>query len=175
MSLKNLKKEELEDKFENFIFHLDDYLDEFIKKLEAKGYKLDYSEKSLSILEKYIIEQKINANSDDVNDASSYFGEVVRKKYGGKWICNLDEKTNSLYYGLPVITGLGKIDGVLLSPFTSVKSLIIRPRENHFKIIIDNHINPEEIDWTGFPDEDEDSSKEDQKPNKPRGGWSVFD
>ena len=66
-----------------------------------------------------MVKEKINKDSDDVNDTAAYFGEVVRKKHDGKWICNLDKAFNSLYYGLPVITGLGVVKGVLLSLLTS--------------------------------------------------------
>jgi len=31
MGLKDLTKQELEEKFENFIFHIDDYLEDFIE------------------------------------------------------------------------------------------------------------------------------------------------
>lgn len=153
MDLKNLTQEQLQEKFDLFLFNIDDYLESFIDKLSELGYNLDYSIESLDTLERYLIEKKIDKNSNDVNDAAAYFGEVVRKKYGGKWVCNLDKENNSLYYGLPVITGLGKVTGVLLSPFSSVKSLLIRPRENHFKTIIENHINPIPVDLNKFPNE----------------------
>ncbi|TNH22369.1 hypothetical protein [Testudinibacter sp. TR-2022] len=153
MNLKEHSNKELEEKFENFIINIDDYLENFIEKVHQKGYDLDFSIDSLQTLEKYLIGEKIDKNSDDVNDAAAYFGEVVRMNYGGQWICNLDKENNSLYYGLPVITGLGKVKDVLLSPFTSVKSLLLRPRENHFKTIIDNHISPKLLDLDDIPTE----------------------
>jgi len=153
MSLQELSKQELKEKFDIFIFNIDDYLEELIKKFNKKGYILDYTLDSLDTLEKYILKEKIVIDSDDVNDAGCYFGEVIRKNYGGNWICSLDNK-NSMYYGKPVITGHTEPEDLELSPIDDVQTLIIRPRKNHFKTIIQGHINPEEIDWTGFPDED---------------------
>ena len=43
MNFENLSKEELEEKFELFIFNMDDILEAFIAKLEKKGYTLHYS------------------------------------------------------------------------------------------------------------------------------------
>ena len=81
-------------------------------------------------------------------------GEVVRKNYGGKWICNLDNKNNSLYYGYPVIAGHSKFD-VLFSPFHSVKIYLVRPREDHFITAIESQVNPEPLNLDKFPTENE--------------------
>lgn len=140
MSLVNFPKEKLQDKFDMFMFNLSDYLENFISKLDSKGYKLNYSISSLSVLQDYIINEKITINDDDVNDAGCYFGEVVRRNYGGKWICNLDN-TKSVSYGKPVIIGHTKPQDLILSPIDSVLILIIRPRDNHFLEVIKNHID----------------------------------
>lgn len=153
MTVENLSKEELQEKFELFLFNMDDILEAFVDKLESKGITLDYSLNSLTLLESYLSENKVTIKDDDYNDASEYLGEVVRLKYGGKWICNLDDKDNSLYYGYPVIAGHSKFD-VLFSPFHSVRIYLIRPRENHFKIAIESDINPEPLNLDRFPTED---------------------
>ncbi len=153
MSLKDLKKEELKEKFDNFLFNLDECLAVFINKLNNKGYTLDYTIDSLDSLEKYIINEKIETNEDDVNDSGCYFGEVVRRKYGGRWVCSLNNK-DSMFYSKPVIIEHTEPEDLELSPIDDVQTLIIRPRQHHFKTIIEGHINPEEIDWAEFPDED---------------------
>ncbi|TNH03023.1 hypothetical protein FHQ30_12985, partial [Pasteurellaceae bacterium Phil11] len=73
MNLKEHSNKELEEKFENFIINIDDYLENFIEKVHQKGYDLDFSIDSLQTLEKYLIGEKIDKNSDDVNDAAAYF------------------------------------------------------------------------------------------------------
>lgn len=153
MGLKDLSAQELEEKFENFIFHIDDYLEDFIERADEQGYDLDYSIRSLSDLEDYLTKNKIDQDSDDVNDAAAYFGEVVRTSYGGNWICSLDKEHNSLYYGKPVITGHTEPKDLQLSPFDSVLTFVIRPRENHFFKVLKNHIDPKELDLDKFPTE----------------------
>ena len=103
-SMKVNDVKELEDKFNNFIFNIDDYLESIIDKAHELGYNLDYSLRSLHDLEEYLSKNSVDKDSDDVNDAAAYFGEVVRKNFGGTWKCSLNIETNSMYYGKPVIT-----------------------------------------------------------------------
>ncbi|MFW0716006.1 hypothetical protein [Pedobacter sp. N23S346] len=153
MSLKNLTEEELEEKFEMFIFNIDDCLEQFIEKTEGKNILLDYSVPSLKLLENYLVENKITINDDDYNDAASYLGEVIRRNYEGKWICNLDKENNSLYYGFPVITKHVNYD-ILYSPFHVVKAFLLRHKENLFITSIESQLNPQKIDLSDLPDED---------------------
>jgi hypothetical protein len=154
MGLEDLSRKELEEKFELFLFNMDDCLEQFEEKSSQQGYIFDYSLNSLPLIEKYIIDNNIPVDSDDYNDISSYVGEVVRKNVkGSKWICNLDKKNNSLYYGYPVITGHTKIDGVLFSPFHLVKAFILRKKSNLFREAIESQINPQPIDWSKFKTE----------------------
>lgn len=153
MSLKNLTEEELEEKFEMFIFNIDDCLEQFIEKTEGKNILLDYSVPSLKLLENYLVENKTTINDDDYNDAASYLGEVIRRNYKGKWICNLDKENNSLYYGFPVITKHVNYD-ILYSPFHVVKAFLLRHKENLFITSIESQLNPQKIDLSDLPDED---------------------
>jgi len=153
MRLKDLSVKELEEKFENFIFYIDDYLEDFIERADAQGYNLDYSIRSLSDLEDYLTKNKVDKDSDDVNDAAAYFGEVVRKKYGGSWQCSLDLINNSLHYGKPVIVDYTIPKDLELSPFDSVLLYITRPRKDHFLITIENDIDDEPLNLDEFPTE----------------------
>lgn len=148
---KSLSQEELEEKFEMFLFIMSDSLEQLEKKALEQGLKFDYTIESLIDVEKYIVKNKITIN-DNYNDLASYIGEFVRKKYGGKWTCNLDNINNSLYYGFPVITGHTSYD-VLFSPFHLVKAYLIRPKERLFENAIKSQINPQKIDWNRFPTE----------------------
>jgi hypothetical protein len=168
MSLENLSQEELEEKFEMFIFNMSDYLEQIIEIAKEKNINLDYSMESLPFLEEYLIKNKITINDIDYDSASAYLGQVLRKNYGGKWICNLDKENNSLYYGYPVITGHTKYD-VLFSPFHVIKAFLLRHKNNLLTTAIESDISPTEIDWSKFPTEEE------PKPDKPKGDWSVFD
>ena len=120
---------------------MDDCLEEFLKKSSLKGYHFDYTFDSLSLVEKYIIENNVIVESNDYNDISSYIGEVLRKNAkGSKWICNLDKKQNSLYYGFPVIEG-HSVPDVLFSPFHAVSNFIAKKKPNLFYIAIESKIN----------------------------------
>jgi len=153
MALKDLPSKQLEEKFEIFIFNMDDCLEQFIERAEKKEIILDYSILSLKLLENYLLENKTTINDDDYNDASSYLGEVIRKNYNGQWICNLDKENNSLYYGFPVITKHVNYD-ILYSPFHVVKAFLLRHKENLFFISIESQLNPQKIDLSDLPNED---------------------
>jgi hypothetical protein len=122
--MKDLSQEEWQEKFENFLFNIDEYLENIIDKGNIQGYNFDYSLNSLNDIESYIIKNNTTVNDDDYNDLAAYLGEVIRLKYGGKWICNLDNVNNSLYYGFPVIEG-HSIPDVLFSPFHLIKAFIL--------------------------------------------------
>jgi hypothetical protein len=155
MSLKDLTKEELEEMFGLFMFNLSERLEIFIEKAEQQNLNLDYSLNSLHNLEEYLSVNKVDKDSDDVNKAAAYFGEVVRLNYGGIWKCSLDIKNNSLYYGKPVISGLTIPEDLELSPFDSVLTYVIRPRKDHFLKVIDSYVGPEDDDLDDFPTEED--------------------
>lgn len=74
MTVENLSKEQLLEKFELFLFNMDDIVEAFVEKLESKGITLDYSLRSLTLLESYLSENKVTIQDDDYNDASEYVG-----------------------------------------------------------------------------------------------------
>jgi hypothetical protein len=96
--------EELE-KFEYFLFEMDDVLEAFLAEASAAGFAFDYSFDSLDALEKYVLSQPDEGKSSRFqNRAARYLGEVFRKTVGGKWeLCLKDPKY--LYFKLPVLTG----------------------------------------------------------------------
>ena len=135
-----------EEKFEQFLFHCDDYLENIIERAKNQGYIFDYSFETLKDIENYINKSNTTIEDDDYNDLSAYLGEVVRLKYGGKWACCLDKKNNSLYYGFPVIDGHSAFD-VVFSPFHLIKAYILRKKPNLFSEAIENQVNPKQINW----------------------------
>ena len=145
MSLAHLSKEELVEKFEQFLFNMTNCLEQFEEKSLKKGYHFDYGFDSLSLVEKYIVENEVIIESDDYNDISSYCGEVLRKNIeGSKWICNLDEENNSLYYGFPVIEG-HSIPNVLFSPFHIIRLFILRKKPNLIYDAIASQLSVEQL------------------------------
>ena len=70
--MQNLDSGILEEKFENFLFNIDDYIESLQLTAEQKGICLDMSLGSLYSLEKYIVQNNVSVDSDDYNDCSTY-------------------------------------------------------------------------------------------------------
>src|SRR4051812_25371983 len=103
------------DDFEHWIVAIDDRLSSFVARLptDISG-KLDYSVKSLSVLEGWVlisypsINDFLKAQEKTLLDQMScYVGETIRKNAGGKWTIDLVNKTNA-YFGMPVIEKKGR-------------------------------------------------------------------
>lgn len=97
---------ELQDHFETWLASMDVYLDEV--RAAAPDAKLDYSLESLNALEAFLLDRypDIDAARADmagmINNAGAYIGETIRKTAGrGKW--RLDDKEDSIFYGMPIL------------------------------------------------------------------------
>lgn len=165
MNIENLSEDELKEKFENFIFNVDDYIEDLESRTEKYGLKLDFSLDSLKEIEKYILKKNIKIDDDEYDYIAAYLGEVIVKNFKLKWQCNLDKINNSLYYGFPVLEGLSKKD-VLYSPFHIIKAFILRHKEGLIINSIESLVNPEPIDWNKYSIEEEPKEK-----NK----WNLLD
>lgn len=108
--MKRVAADEIErDKFEKYLFEMDDVLDDFVGEAGALGYRLDYTEGSLDALESFVL-QRLHSDEEQVkNRAARYLGEVFRKRVGGHWDLYMDNP-DDLHYRLPVITGFSKVD-----------------------------------------------------------------
>lgn len=134
------------DKFDDFKFHLAEIARNFIKRTRLKGYDLNYSEESIDLLEKYILDNNITVADDDYYDASCYLGELFINLYKGKWTLECNKK--SVFYNKPII----EYDSpycIVFSPFTTLRGVILRKKMHLLRKIIDNNINPtkKNINW----------------------------
>jgi hypothetical protein len=94
------------EKFQFYIFEMDDVLEAFIAEAKEAGVTLDYSLPSLDALEPYLlVKLEAGANRDLLrNQGGRYVGETFRKLIGGHWeLCLKDP--SYLYFKLPVVTG----------------------------------------------------------------------
>jgi hypothetical protein len=94
------------EKFQFYLFEMDDVLEAFIAEAKQAGVKLDYSKQSLDTIEPYLLEKlAAGANRDLLrNQAGRYLGETFRKLMGGHWeLCLKDP--DYIYFKLPVVTG----------------------------------------------------------------------
>jgi hypothetical protein len=99
--------------FENWLAEMDDALDRFLASLPGDvRSRLDYSPQSLPALEEWLLSRYAGTDamlpmgeSQVVDGAARYVGEVFRKALGGKWTLELKDKRNA-FHGLPQLTGL---------------------------------------------------------------------
>jgi hypothetical protein len=99
------------EKFQTFVFEMDDVLELFVKEAAVEGTVLDYSIEGLGSLEKYIDKHYVQNDENLIlkNRSSRYLGEVFRKNFGGIWDLYIDNEKD-LHYLLPVITKYSDID-----------------------------------------------------------------
>lgn len=131
------------EKFENFIFHLYEIVQNFIKRINSKGYDIDFEKNSIEKFEKYILENNIKVEDNDYYDGACYLGELFRHIYGGNWI--LDTNKKSIFFNKPVID-YGSESGVLFSSFNALRAIIIKQQSGTLEKIIESNTNPKKID-----------------------------
>ncbi len=130
---------EEQDKFEQFLFEMDDVLQPYVGAAVEHGYALDYSLESLAELERYW-----SATGDGQRDgpaanrASRYLGEVFRRRIGGMWrLC--DKGTRYLYQGLPVISGYASAD-IEFCPIEAFGNFVVRGEPGMLRRIVESHL-----------------------------------
>jgi hypothetical protein len=135
-----------QEKFEQFLFEMDDVLNQFVDAAAAAGFELDYSFDSLDVLERYCLARKTSNSADDsfVSAAARYYGEVVRKVYGGKWYLEIDNPKH-LLYGLPVLVGYAP-SRVKLSPHQTIRMFAKGKPAGFLKRVIDTDRQPRVLD-----------------------------
>lgn len=117
-------REDIE-KFQTFVFEMDDVLEAFVAQAIDQGVNLDYSVESLDHLERYL-DQKSNEKegSGILNRAARYLGEVFRRKFGGGWDLSLDDPKN-INFRLPIIAKYSDLD-IEFCPIEIVSNYIVR-------------------------------------------------
>jgi len=127
------------EKFEQFLFEMDDVLDVYVGTAAAQGYALDYSLDRLAELERYWRETgESSADGTLANRASRYLGEVFRRRLGGTWrLC--DKGPRYLYNGLPVIAGYANMD-IEFCPVEVFASFVARGEAGMLRRAVESHL-----------------------------------
>lgn len=106
--------DELE-KFNRFIFIMDDQLEALEEIAESHGIDLTLDLESLEKLEQLFDAMTLNSSKEEKNELSitfgRYLGEIVIKTFGGKWHLPLENPKN-INFNTPVIIGHTKINGL---------------------------------------------------------------
>ncbi|MCU1720533.1 hypothetical protein [Pseudomonas sp. 5P_5.1_Bac1] len=120
------------EKFQAFIFEMDDVLEIFLMEAAAEGFSLDYSVSSLDELESYI--NYLDARYPEerfFSRCSRYLGEVFRKSMGGSWDLSL-ENSRDINFKLPVVRRFSDFD-IDFSPFSVVGNYLVRRQKGLLK------------------------------------------
>lgn len=155
-------KNEIEAKqedFDLFLFNMDDVLEHFVDIALKSGYMLDYSFERLDQLEAYLLFRQVKRDSEYHIWASQYYGETVRKVFGGKWQLSLDWKNNSLHYGQAVIIGYCSYD-TEFPPYDIIHSFLVRHQPGLLKQAVLADVNPQPLDLSDLPTEAEPTNDE---------------
>jgi len=144
------KNEEIE-KFELWLFEMDNRLEPLVDYAENKGYSLDYSLESLLDFETFILVEKITFEHDLFITCARYLGEILVQNFNGKWALDIDDP-NSLYYGKPVVTNYSKY-GTIFSPINILKNYTRAYKRGLLLKVIKSDIDPENFNLDKYPTE----------------------
>ncbi|MBF9219807.1 hypothetical protein [Hymenobacter ruricola] len=144
---------EEEEKFQLFLFELEDRQEAFIENSTAQGYQLDYTSQSLTELERYLTAMPFSW--DDKSDEAvgrrldcwTYLGEVVRQNHGGDWQLSWNDD-NSANRGQFVITGHAPVEGVEFTPLRLIKTFIQRGQSGALNRAVQAQVNPTPVDFS---------------------------
>lgn len=136
-----MTKEEARDVFEQYLFEMDDVLDELYADVTTRVGKLDRSRSSLGTLEKYldIVADDASSREIAVNRAARHLGEVFRMSVGGRWDIDLDNE-RSLHYGLPVVTGYSS-SRISFCPIEIVRNYLNTGRSGLLDRAVESHLS----------------------------------
>ena len=103
-----------QERFEGWLFHIDDYLEAFLGSLpDDLAAQLDFGADSLEPFEDWLL--RSFAGPDELasesasalrNNALVYLGETFRRQAGGTWSIALSNEKD-LYYGHEIVSGVG--------------------------------------------------------------------
>lgn len=123
--------------FDDFLFHLPQITQNFIKQLHDEGYFIGYESDFIDSLEAYFLQKNISVHDDLYYDGACYLGEWFGHHYQGKWELEQDKK--SVFYNKPIINYHHK-NGVVFSPFTALKTVILKKKTGTLKTIIMSNV-----------------------------------
>jgi hypothetical protein len=132
------------DEFEQWLFEIDNVLEEFVKQFQAgERQLLNLSPESLDIVERWLLATYPNtkaaiakSESIAINKAACYVGETFRKQLGGHWDINITD-SKYVYYGLPELRGDSKAT-TPICPHTLVTASIDRKTGIFLKTVLKN-------------------------------------
>jgi hypothetical protein len=126
------------EKFEMYVFEMNDVVEEFVDDAHKAGFTLDYSLDSLVTLEEYWLVGKGGEDPERLLQRSArYFGEVFRKNVGGRWeLCSDDPQ--DMYFKFPVIAGYSRSQPhMVFCPLFVFRNFKVRERRGILRTAIE--------------------------------------
>lgn len=150
MSNKDLSISELREKFEMFVFEIDDSLENLLEYVDNLGdsslQPLDFSWESLDRVEllysKYL-DKEIDSNIDEDTfrtRIARYLGETLRKNMGGVWV--LCENPKDYSYGFPEVGEIKNMNpDYAYNPFETLRIYKIKRKDGLIKRALKSHLD----------------------------------
>jgi hypothetical protein len=133
------------EKFNKFIFSIDDSIDELRSIFNAEKLSFSFSEVALFEIEKLISRRKIRSDdSHMINVIAQYIGEYMRKNHGGQWQLGSDEE-DDFSFNMPCIVGHNTA-GNYFNPIEITENYIADPFEGFFEGAIRAEFDFDKID-----------------------------
>jgi hypothetical protein len=135
---KTLATDEELEKFEHFLFEMDNVLEDFVERASQAGFNLNYSVDSLADLERFIAQNNEQSDSLFDNRAARYLGEVFRKVVGGVWeLCLKNPKY--MYFKLPVISGYST-HSIEFCPIEMIANFKAKQQAGMLRTAVESHL-----------------------------------
>ena len=141
-------KDEAKEKFDNFLFIMDDQLEAVESEAEKRDIPIAVDMGSLENLERLFFQVTENCSEDEkqgwIVTFARYVGEIVRETFNGKWHLSLEDPKN-IYFNTPVIINHTKIENLQFSPIFAVRALSLRKKSGLLRKIVMADIKPREL------------------------------
>jgi hypothetical protein len=147
-------------KLQDFLASMPDFLEEFVEDAQQEGYTLNYSLASIEDLERYIADNRELLAWKNQSDLSKwqrlytwcYLGETFRKAFGGEWVVSLDDP-DGVNYGQWVIKGFDTV-GVEFDPLGILQGYILRGKPGALPRAVEAHVRVTPLDLSDLPAEE---------------------
>lgn len=141
-------KDDAKEKFDNFLFLMDEQLDAVESEAQERGIPLAVDMDSLENLEKLFFQVTEDCSVEEkqgwIVTFARYVGEIVRETFDGNWHLSLEDPKN-IYFNTPVIVNHAQIENLQFSPIFAMRALSLRKKSGLLRQIIMADIKPREL------------------------------
>lgn len=133
------------DKFNLFVFSIDDTLAELRTETGLGEAGLDFSVESLDRLERWLSNQNMTlSHVRTINMVAQYLGEYMRLHHGGHWVLGEDENS-TMTHDIPLIISHND-RGNPFSPISVVENFVVHKDSGLFRDAIDAEFDDFDFD-----------------------------